>query len=415
MELKKLITLPYNIIINSLNYFEDMVTSQPKTLTYDDVKIAHELKEERMTFEELVLTRNYPLEIHYVDTEDGYILKLFRIPGGKGETNYKYKQKQSVLLMHGIYDSSDTFVCNSEEKCIPFILANLGYDIWLGNNRGNKHSKHHKKYATDSFDFWNFSFHEMGLYDLPAFLNHITKINKFAEKVVYMGHSQGTAQLFAALTQKLEYFRQKIKLYIALGPVGRVYNMNSRILRIMEALKVDRICERLNFSEMLCSDEKLSKFSSWIMPKIPQLGNIITNLICDINSHQNNNQKMMSVYWAHQPGGSSLKAVNHFVQLLRSKKFRMYDYGEEMNMAIYHQSEPKEYDLKVIYDIPIALLAGRQDKLSTEKDVEWLKEQLGDNVVFSKYYDNMGHTSFTMAENMEWFNKDVIELMDLYC
>ncbi len=35
------------------------------------------------------------------------------------------------------------------------MLANANYDIWLGNSRGNKHSKKHVKYNPDKdAAFW---------------------------------------------------------------------------------------------------------------------------------------------------------------------------------------------------------------------------------------------------------------------
>jgi len=32
---------------------------------------------------------------------------------------------------------------NYEEKAIAFTLANEKYDVWLGNSRGNFHSRNH--------------------------------------------------------------------------------------------------------------------------------------------------------------------------------------------------------------------------------------------------------------------------------
>jgi pimeloyl-ACP methyl ester carboxylesterase len=413
MELKNVFTLPFHIVLHSLNYLQSRFSRQPQPAMHDDIKLNHEFKEELMSFEDLVMTKNYPLEIHYVETEDGYRLKLYRIPAGKNEANYKFKQKQAIFIMHGIFDSSDGLICNDEEKCIPFILANLGYDIWLGNNRGNKHSRYHKTYTTDMKEFWDFSFHEMGMYDLPAFLDHIVKINKFSAKVIYMGHSQGTAQLFAALTQKQDYFKSRIKLFIALGPVSRVYFLKSRLLKLMNKLRVDYLFNKLQFHEVLNSDEKLLKASSWLLPKVPLVCNLISDLLSDHYSSSNNNQKRMSVYISHGPGGSSLKAVTHFVQLYRSKCFRMYDYGPKINLEKYGSFEPKEYNLKEINNFPTALFSGRLDKLSTPIDVQWLREQLGDNVIFERVYENMGHMTFLMAQDMTWFN-EVIDLIDLY-
>lgn len=41
----------------------------------------------------------YPLETHYVNTKDGYILKVYRIPGGKNSTTVNSKP---CLLAHGL-------------------------------------------------------------------------------------------------------------------------------------------------------------------------------------------------------------------------------------------------------------------------------------------------------------------------
>ncbi len=411
--IKNIVKLPYSLTVNTLNYIQDKFSSQKGPETYDGVGVEHEKKEEKMNFEEIVLIRGFPLEIHYADTEDGFILKLYRIPGGKNEINYRHKQKQSVFLMHGIFDSSDGWICNDVDKCIPFILANLGYDVWLGNSRGNKHSRHHKIYKDNSPEMWNFSFNEMGMYDLPAFISHILKINKWSKKLIYIGHSQGTTSLFAALTTSLEYFKERIKLFIALAPVARTGGISSKVCNLMRTLKLDLIFQKLQFHEVLSHDEKLVKLNSWIMPKIPFLCNFILHSLGDDNPSLYNNKRMMPVYISHQPGGSSIKAVGHLVQQSRSKKFENYDYGKEGNLKMYGQEKPKEYDISAIKDFPIALFYGEEDKFSTPKDVEWLRDELGDNVVVSKKYNMMGHCTFQMAEDMTWFD-DVVELMDLY-
>jgi len=68
-----------------------------------------------------------------------------------------------VFLQHGLVDSSDTWIINDEAKAPGFILANRGYDVWLGNNRGNKHSRKHVKYNPDKDKaFWEFTFQHMG-------------------------------------------------------------------------------------------------------------------------------------------------------------------------------------------------------------------------------------------------------------
>lgn len=40
---------------------------------------------------------------------------------------------------------------------MSFILADKGYDVWLGNNRGNKYSIQNEQYNDSNPLFWHFS------------------------------------------------------------------------------------------------------------------------------------------------------------------------------------------------------------------------------------------------------------------
>ena len=89
--------------------------------------------------------------------------------------------------MHGILSSSDSFITNDENKALAFVLANRGYDVWLGNNRGNKHALNHIIYSSLDNEFWDFSFDEMAIHDLPAAFLYI--FLKTEMQIIYIGHS----------------------------------------------------------------------------------------------------------------------------------------------------------------------------------------------------------------------------------
>ena len=46
--------------------------------------------------------------------------------------------------------------------------------------------------------FWDYSFSEVGIYDIPAMLAYIKEKTGF-EKITLIGHSQGTSATFAGL------------------------------------------------------------------------------------------------------------------------------------------------------------------------------------------------------------------------
>jgi hypothetical protein len=128
-----------------MNPFEKAVKKIKNIFTKDgSSKHMEKLSEEKMSIEDIIFLKGYPLEIHNIMTEDGYQLRVYRLPGGKDEDNYKEKIKDPVLFQHGLFDSADGWVCNSEDKALPFMMANRGYDVWITNSRGNKHSKYHE-------------------------------------------------------------------------------------------------------------------------------------------------------------------------------------------------------------------------------------------------------------------------------
>jgi pimeloyl-ACP methyl ester carboxylesterase len=63
-----------------------------------------------------------------------------------------------VYLHHGLLMNSEVWICQIEEKLsLPFRLVEEGYDVWFGNNRGNKYSKKSLNHLATKVEFWNFS------------------------------------------------------------------------------------------------------------------------------------------------------------------------------------------------------------------------------------------------------------------
>ena len=50
-----------------------------------------------------------------------------------------------------------------------------GWDVWVGNNRGNIYSRHNTKLSPEDNpkEFYDYSFYEMAKYDLPAMVDGI--------------------------------------------------------------------------------------------------------------------------------------------------------------------------------------------------------------------------------------------------
>ncbi|XP_031776844.1 lipase 3-like [Nasonia vitripennis] len=159
----------------------------------------------------MIRKQGYIAEEHLILTEDGYLLTLHRIPGSTGSP--------IVLLEHGLLLSSFDYTANGKDEALAFFLADKGYDVWMGNLRGNIYSRCHIKYLTTDNRFWNFSFHEMGIYDLPAQIKYITDMKN--DDIVYVGHSMGTTTFYVMAIERPD-IASKIKAMFGLAPVAFV-------------------------------------------------------------------------------------------------------------------------------------------------------------------------------------------------
>lgn len=162
---------------------------------------------------------NLTVVSHRVITKDGFVLKMFRILGN-GTEKFKSNPKPAVLLQHGLVASSEVFVHNGPNS-LAFILLEAGYDVWMGNNRGNIYSRQNLHEKPSGRDYFDFSFFEYGHSDLTAMVDYIIGQTK-QKKISYVGHSLGTSQMFTALAENDDDLQSKISVFIALAPVTRM-------------------------------------------------------------------------------------------------------------------------------------------------------------------------------------------------
>ncbi|CAD7078754.1 unnamed protein product [Hermetia illucens] len=317
---------------------------------------------------DLIRKYQYPVEVHNVTTDDGYILQVFRIPK---------PDQQPVLLMHGLLDTSDTWILMGPQQGLAYLLSDLGYDVWMGNVRGNRYSNRHSILSPMSRKYWDFSLDEIGYYDIPAIVDHVLNQTNYP-KLHYIGHSQGNAVFFVMCSERPEY-ANKIYSMHGLAPIAFFSTVRSPVINSMVA-SIDflriltatlRIYEFLPNSEFLTKSTRIMCHDASIVQAV--CSNMLF-LLAGFNTDQLN-KTMLPVALGHTPSGASVKQMIHFAQLIKSGHFRKYDYGRFRNDMRYGTTEPPDYNLLNV-KMPVSLYYSENDWLLDVESVQKLSTLL---------------------------------------
>ncbi|XP_074855629.1 lipase member M-like [Carettochelys insculpta] len=373
------------------------------------VKRDHVDPEAYMNISELITYRGYPSEEYEVVTEDGYILSVNRIPYGI-ENQGNMVVKPAVFLQHGLLGDASNWVTNLANNSLGFILADAGYDVWMGNNRGNTWSRRHRNLSVEQDEFWSFSFDEMAKFDLPAVLNFIMR-KTGQERLYYVGYSQG-ATIALVTFSTMPQLAKRIKLYFALAPVTTVKYARSPAVKL------------LNLPEMLLRGllgrRELFHQSEWLRKLIVSLcGRSIFAKLCGnvffiLGGYNVNNMNMsrVNVYVARAPAGTSAQNIIHWSQIVHSGEFQAYNWrSQTKNKAKYGQATPPLYKIKDM-TVPTAIWTGGQDLLADLKDINILRPQII-NLVHYKNIPEWAHLDFIWGLDapLRMYN-EIIDLME---
>ncbi|XP_063382856.1 gastric triacylglycerol lipase-like [Cydia fagiglandana] len=367
----------------------------------------------RLNFTELAIKYGQFVEQYDVTTEDGYILTIFHVAKDLNTPN------KPILLFHGIIDSSDTFLIRGNNSWVVN-MGEAGYGVWVGNNRGNLYGRRHITLNPDTDqEFWDYSLHEIGYYDLAATIDFVREKAK-CDSILTVGHSQGTSAHFVLTSLRPEY-NDKISLFIALAPVaylnyleppvsiaagaGPIITMLLRSLNINELLRNHSVATDLVTS--LCTNSVLSYLRCGFGTLFPFAGFDPAGL---------EEEFLTGVVFGHYPRTTSRKSLEHYNQIALRRQFAQYDYGFFMNLINYGRIYPPEYDLTAV-TAKIALFVGSADGVSKVKDVVRLGNTLPNVVHFEVMeLERWNHVDFVWGKDImsEYLYPTVLELLKTY-
>ncbi|ODV77834.1 triglyceride lipase-cholesterol esterase [Suhomyces tanzawaensis NRRL Y-17324] len=265
---------------------------------------------------------DYLIREHVVTTKDSYLLVVHKLE--KRDSVYNGHGK-IAYFHHGLCTNSELFVLGSEKnKNLPYLLADLGWEVWLGNNRGNKYSRKHLKLSVSDPEFWDFSLDEFAYYDIPDTILYILSFYTHEDKVTYLGFSQGCSQLFASLSLK-PTLNNQINYFVGLSPAVIPKNLNHTVFKTI----CDYSANDNTFLHSIFGYRAiLPSVSFWAYLMGPNLYERVINasLILLFNwKSQNISKDQMKIGYPHMFSITSVKTVVHWFQIITAKRFQMFD------------------------------------------------------------------------------------------
>ncbi|EDX13180.1 GD18849 [Drosophila simulans] len=338
----------------------------------------------------IINKHGYPVETHTVRTADGYILDMFRIPSSPNCKEDGFKP--SVLLQHGLISLADSFLVTGPGTGLPFMLADRCYDVWLSNSRGVRYSQRHIRLKASQDAFWRFSWHEMGMEDLPAMIDYILSTTN-EEALHFVCHSQGCTTLLVLLSMKPEYNRM-IKTANMMAPAVFMKHARNKLLNM--------------FGNIIMS----MKDSSFFGPLDPI--RFLLSIFCKCSKFKQFCAFMFIL--ASEEPTSYMNIPKHFLQLRKSGKFRPYDFGDWKNNKLYNQSTPPDYPLENVRpQSPIQIYHSHGDDLVVRKDIHTLISKLDQVVLHDIAFKKWSHADFLFAKLIKnVVNEPIIKVIDRF-
>lgn len=364
----------------------------PKTFF---VTLAPELHTYKPT-DELIRTHEKRCTTHTLQSKDGYQLILHRLINPIGLRG----MKQTILLHHGLLGSSADWILLGPEKSLPYYLATLGYDVWFANARGNRYSQGHRNISPNSTKYWDFSWQEIGLYDLPAIIDYVR--HQTNEPLNFIGHSMGATALLVLLSTIPKY-NDFLRMAILLGPLVYMKNIKGplRMISLMTEPSPEKLFQMLGNNDFVPSRKLPDIFlKRFCLDELFLCSNPLFFVSGVPRNSTQWSEDFMKLIFQHIPAGGSTKTFLHYAQLVKSGKF--HKFGEVNN----------EFPLKEV-TTPVALISSSDDWLASIPDLVRLYINIFNPIEHYIIRDrNVSHTDFVWGPdaNKLVFPK-VIELL----
>lgn len=358
----------------------------------EDFEVPCDKEEFQLTPDELIRKIGLEPEEHRVTT-----------PGGRGFSIYRINSKHPgsvIFLMHGLFGSHEDWILAGKNG-LAYYLADEGFDVWMGNARGNKYFREHDNFEAHCKEFWQFSWDEMGRYDLSASIDYVLE-NTGRKKMIFIGYSQGSTSAMVLLSD-FKQFNSKIALFIALAPITFVSNVRSPILKILASRDNENYIMRkaIGLQEFVPIKALTKSLASVLCDNGTITQYVCTNFMFQLCGFNINNLDIpnLPLILKRYPSRGPTRSLLHYAQILASGQYRRYNFEQNENINVYGSLLPPEYLLENI-TTPVILFYSNNDWISNNTDIEMMIEKLP-KVISTNVIDGYSHLDFIFANNVK--------------
>eukprot|EP01134_Creolimax_fragrantissima_P001458 CFRG1458T1 len=336
---------------------------------------------DKRTHEQMVICAGYPFVSYDVVTDDGYIIKLERIP--------RYGAEKSVFLQHGVSDNAATFISSGTVGSLAYRLYDQGYDVWLGNFRGTDEDPKHVDNLRPT-EYWNFNPNHHALIDIPSCLEsirHTQEVEKAAlggrstdkRTLTLVAHSMGAAcALMWATHARMNNRNHFLDKMVVMAPAG--YHAKIPFLGRIFGPIMYTILPHLTFLHVLKWPNEVSrilvaKASEDIIAAKPFrrfMSLFLESLLGTPHTYEHYAFDAVHNFTFNTLTGTPKGVFYFFWNNYRQQRFLGYDYGPEGNLDEYGSEEPTDWmDNYDAIDIPTFFVIGLGDNLIYPENVAW--------------------------------------------